>query len=855
MDIWRWVTDTVRGVREEYPRLAWMLYSFAGFVVDNEHEQVEALYPEAMALAAEVRQPWVEVFFRHWLLQSRILRRSMIRESLPEAVELLERSHREDTRSCPQTVCVSQDICVAYGMADGPGYAQERLKVSEETLSQITPSWPCWRCISSEYADALLDMGRAEEALTFLDEQIVAIQQAGGDDTRDSLRGVIVRALLERGDLEEALAFNTQAEHEALGDGFSLSKRIDQSRILGRLGRYDEASEALPAWEEVEGTCSDYADWCDALYALAQADAWEGSEPAASYLIRAYTQLFSQGVIRDALALALRAGRLLLRVGHVLLARQVCEDAEAMLPELAALLGADEDVAAFRAEIEQRALADGPCEDAERKALLEEAGRGERIASERLARVYASFPEDWALLDAMCTIWERFHLFARARQALEAYQQTHKSDPRGVLALAHRLFEQPDESAFLEMCRRYADAEHGEILSGLAWYRARFAERKGEKREAIEHLRDSLTKHWRADSALWLAGLLREEGELEDALAVLEGLAIGEEGTEEADWERMLVGTRLARWDMVRAAGERLGFAPPAEVGLVWGEAGLCRVLFPEEGQVYVAMRIGPVTASIVEMAALGEPQHFEDIVTLAMPPLNLEALRAQKDEGTEGVLPLFRMDAIVKVADYRTFEMEGVHPGEAALITLRERLGSLGVAFQQRSGDQFVLYTHDDGESHDEHGEINDGEDHDDLNDGDGVSAHTETYDDEASERRGGSRTARMGSNDDESNDDESDDDESDDDESDGEESDDVTETLAEGVLGIYAYLAVPPSCSLAAVDALLMDWSEASNVEMGWVSLLRALQEEPETTDEKKTELAARLRDQQSLLGLYGL
>lgn len=880
MDIWSWVTDAVRSALKERPRLAWMLYRFAGFVVDNQHEQVEALYPEAMALAAQARQPWLEVFFRHWLLQSRILRRSMVRESLPDAIDLLERSHREDTKECPQTVCVAQDLCVAYGKADGPGYAQERLKVCEETLSQITPAWPCWRCISSEYADALNDMGRFEEALRFMDEQVLAIQQTGKNQTRDSLRGTIVRALLALGRLEEALAFNTEAEHEAAGDGYVLSKNIDQARILAYMGRFEQALEVFPAWEEVEGTCADYTAWCEVLYRLVEADAWESAEPAASYLIRAYKQLALQGVMREALRLALWAGRLLLRVGHLLIARQVGEDAEAMLPELAALLGADHEVSAFLAEVQQRQAEEQPCGEAERAALLADATRGEKIASERLARVYSSFPEDWSLLDAMCTIWERFHLFARAQEALEAYERKHPQDPRGVLALAHRMFEKPDESAFIALCQRYSESSENEVVSGLAWYRARFAERKGEKQVAIRALRDSLEKHWRADSALWLVGLLREDGQLEEALAILqawqerqaraasskdpetseaveasEKVATADdaessevtEGAEEADWERMLVGTRLERWDVVRDAAERLGFDVPADIGLFWGEVGLCRVLFPEEGHTYVAMRIGPVTASIVEMAMLGDPQHFEDIVTFVMPPLNLGALREEEENPTGGVIPLFRVDAVAKQADYRVFEIEGVHPGEVAIAELRERLGTLGVAFQQRSDAQFTLHLQNQpDEAEDEAKDETDGDSQEDeaTDEIDGDS-----QEDEAKDQTDG------GSQEDEAKD------ETDDDS----EEDEAAEEDVQELLGIYAYMAIPSSCSLEAVDVLLMDWAETSQAEIGWLSLLRALEEgiveesvveeSVVEQDKKKSVFSQRFREQQILLGRYGL
>ncbi len=51
---------------------------------------MDATYPEALALAREARNPWLEVFVRHWNLQSRVLHRHEVADWMSEAVSLLQ---------------------------------------------------------------------------------------------------------------------------------------------------------------------------------------------------------------------------------------------------------------------------------------------------------------------------------------------------------------------------------------------------------------------------------------------------------------------------------------------------------------------------------------------------------------------------------------------------------------------------------------------------------------------------------------------------------------------------------------------------------------------------------------------
>src|SRR5690348_12628524 len=136
MDIWEWV-ERARQEAEDAGnlRLATLIERIPYYVTDDEHAQLDAVFPEALALAREAKNPWLEVFFRHWNLQSRILHRVQVSEWIGEAVHLLEFAHREETKGCPQSVCATQDLANCYGHMDGPGYVPERLAVAAETLA------------------------------------------------------------------------------------------------------------------------------------------------------------------------------------------------------------------------------------------------------------------------------------------------------------------------------------------------------------------------------------------------------------------------------------------------------------------------------------------------------------------------------------------------------------------------------------------------------------------------------------------------------------------------------------------------------------------------------------------------
>jgi hypothetical protein len=72
----------------------------------------------------------------------------------------------------PQSVCVTQDLSDCYGNIDGPGWADERIAVCQETMERITPLWSCFQCLSDEQFCAMVDKGETQQALDYIRGQI-----------------------------------------------------------------------------------------------------------------------------------------------------------------------------------------------------------------------------------------------------------------------------------------------------------------------------------------------------------------------------------------------------------------------------------------------------------------------------------------------------------------------------------------------------------------------------------------------------------------------------------------------------------------------------------------------------------
>ncbi len=665
MDIWAWVNERIRMLKSEDRRLAQLIYRLPTAVVDNQHEQADNLAAEALALARGRGDVWLEIFIRHWRLQSLVFKRLNVKEGLPEAVSLLERAHREDAQGCPQSVCASQDLCAVYGQADGPGYAEERLKVAHETLSRIDPSWPCWRCITGEAASAYLDQERPQKALDYIDEQFAATLKVDQSASRDEYRGSITRALTDLGRFDEALRFNDQAKGPDQGAHFQVEKRLDRAWILCKLQRLKEAQRALPSWEELKDTPDFYLHYTESLMSLLQGGLLPWDRELSTRLRAMFLRLAHQEACRMALKLGEMVFKSLLERGSWALAEAWMEELEALIPQLHRVQGADLRLLEGRRELERR------------RSASELSPQPLKI--DQLLEAWERCPEEEELAWSLSEHWLAEGFPRRAEHLLRDLQKRVPLEQRGLIALAEILVEGErwDElEALLE-----PQLKGGALRACALWLNAQALRQQGQGEESFEALKESLSLEEntarREEQARWY----QEAGRYEEALEALnQAVAQGAESSA-LDWARISLGTRLKRWEIVREAAARLKVDLAGEEGPVWQERELCRVAFKEqEAGIYFARRDSPVSAKILEMDVQGRNQYGSRVLIDPKP-------LAEGEEHN-----LFQIEAILERSNFRFFSLDGLHPGEESYQALKARMEFSQFVIQKRSGEAYRL-------------------------------------------------------------------------------------------------------------------------------------------------------------------
>ncbi|MBL8739817.1 MAG: tetratricopeptide repeat protein, partial [Myxococcales bacterium] len=509
MDIWEWVEEATEALRESGgERLADLIDELSSACCDGEHERVENMVPEALSLARAAKHPWLEVFIRHWLLQSRVLHRHDVsRDTMKQAVSLIEFASRPETRSCPQSVCAVQDLASAYGLVDGVGFAAERLAVTEEALGRIDPSWPCFDCVSSERVNALLDLERHAEALELCERQL-----AQHPRSTTGLQGNRFRALSALGRHREALVVAEKIDMANSGESGAVTHALYRALAHARLGEVAQALDLLPAFSRLEP--EHYQDFLRCVRELGPGDGhpntWRIERAIASMVrtLERYESYFTLAHLhKQAAELAVQRGARRSAEQHLFAARSTA----AHLREPTWLLEKLSPIEAALAKL------DAPPRYESVEATLEALG-SDPEADLAILEASAS-PLDARLEDIAVRALSALGATVEARARLESACGRFPDDLGLFEQLLTMLRVAGEHDELRALCESRTDA--GYVEARWAW--AQSAEEQGDHEGARSRCQEVLARDpEHAGARLLLARLQREANDLDAALATLE---------------------------------------------------------------------------------------------------------------------------------------------------------------------------------------------------------------------------------------------------------------------------------------------------------------------------------------------
>ncbi|MCB1051269.1 MAG: tetratricopeptide repeat protein [Acidobacteria bacterium] len=694
MDIWAWVYDEMERLQASgQGRLAQIMENISSYTCDDQHHKVDAIYPEGLALARKQPNKWIEIYLRHWYLQSQVLSRKNVRGMLSESVDLLDFAHQPGNSSCPQSVCTVQDLCCTYSLRDGKGFVQERIAVCQETLARIDASWPCFFCIGSEYVSALSDAGRHEETLLECDRLRTIYFQQNLKEAGSDLVFNQVRALIDLGRYEEAESIARAAENPGLGSGFQRKRQSYIALSLAFQGKYELAIQEMLPLSEVLKAQGHFFNWCELNYLLASHLPERNHPELNQQLNQLCSGLIQNGAIRHSIQIRHWQAELALQRSDLFTVKRCINSIQALIPELYKDLGASEDLADLNARFDQAVAArpvvpiglDANTSDLELNLFDLEIAFEAQPDQPELGILYGQALEENGFLDEAQAVYQRL-----LKQNPEHTEVLHELC---ALLLQDQRFQELDR-LLLPMLENDLDRD---TRLACFWYLA-LRQLEVSPQDALAWLEKLLALSPQAKRSLHIAANIEVElGRYESALSRYNQLLELTEEPQEIHWRRMLPATLLGHWDLVRESCAAVGINLDTDSGPIEENWGVIRIQIQEqeETSIIYAAQTGPVTAELISIRPVERKQVYGWQVVFDPQPLNQ---LDQKDEDgdpcdAEGSpYYLFKSVAIPHQVDYFAFAIDGVFPGDEIWDELVTVLESLGVVVSRRSGDQYVL-------------------------------------------------------------------------------------------------------------------------------------------------------------------
>lgn len=701
MDIWNWVNKLEDDLQEAgQSEAARIIDRFTDDVAELNIDKADALFPEVLALSRSLKNPWLEVFVRHWDLRNRVGTRLEGESALAASVELFEFAHRPETMECPQSICVTQDLSGCYANIDGPGWVDERIAVCEETLARIDTTWNCFHCLSCEYAEALLDDGRPEDALTFLQQQEEQILTTTADDCL-SIHNFQIKTLLNMGRYADAMALIDKSEEVAKSYPWQKNnqfRNLLKARCLAGLGRDEEAMEVIPAWSDLVPEF--YMDWMDASQLLLNNSPDRNTWQLGRLIQKMLDHVSKVGAHRHTITLAVWHAKLALARGAVWTARRSLDIGYQHLSKLNKIRGADLLLDSLKLSVEQAndhsrlpVAADQLLSWLERRTG-EDQSRNPEEEAEWLLQAAHERADDEELIEMAASALVACGAVMQAKSILWQYVSTHLSVES---VLAYRLLdilldEKSDPHSKAEITR-LADMYQPTLPAVALWCLIKQAQHQ-ENWSEVERLCKQMLEvvpEYRGPRMM-LAEASMHQKLFHQAIECYQQLADQSEDPRNTLWDLMTAASAAERWDLVRETAEKMDIKltpGEGEINEDWGWVRL-RIKDRDEEAEYYGQFIGPVTARVMQLAPPNSTQCFDDIVVIDAGMLETPP---EDEEERKQYTAVYRVVHTLKRGNFgESWFVDGVMPSEEQYNAFIEAIEQLGWQIRVRSSTDYQL-------------------------------------------------------------------------------------------------------------------------------------------------------------------
>ncbi|WP_327102437.1 tetratricopeptide repeat protein [Nonomuraea glycinis] len=689
VDIWAWVGETQQQLSEAgNVGLAMALGDLPAQAYEGRFPQLDVMAPAISQQADALEQPWLEFYARYWHLLGRIGDRAQGAVAVGDAEQLLAFAQREEVRSCPAAPAAVEALALVWANTDGPGYAGERLETVGAAIEGLEPTDPAYTGLATQYVAALVDAGRAGEAVTYAETAVERLRAVGREASWE-LGAESARALLAAGRAEDALTALQAAGGFQADDPVAKEHRdgVRRALILATLGRVAEAVDALPDLDVVGEHPRVFVEWAHAVSKLADSsqitNTWQLGR-----VLRQWVDYFGMmGGYRSRVELSLIAGELAIARQGVWQARLLADLAESAAGELRDATGVAERIAELRAAADAATEPPAPGPVAERVAYFD-AADGYNADPERWVGWLA--PLSGKDIEATRRHTTTIGFLGYPSTGADIYWKMlvdtgdiAGADADDIAYLTTLLIEARQDERLEQMAATLPHAAKHLALARLHSARERWP-------EALDEAQHAVAAGAGVEARRLVAGAAQQVDENARGAAAL--LEVLDELTDEDVWRMIVMATAAEDWVTVRKGAAKLGMPIKSTEGPIEEEMGLIRLILPapDGGQRQVlSIRTGPATARLALPQPRGMDYNAGDLVVFD--PQLLEPLPEDPEE-QQNFVPPFAAVSILRPGGYTSYFFDGAAPSDADWTEFTEVMAERGWPMWVYSDDNYQV-------------------------------------------------------------------------------------------------------------------------------------------------------------------
>ncbi|GGK72083.1 hypothetical protein Ppa06_30310 [Planomonospora parontospora subsp. parontospora] len=689
VDIWAWVGDTQRQLHEAgNTGLAMAIGSVPAQALEGRYGQLDVLAPAIAQEAEKLELPWLEFYARYWHLIGRIGNRAQGVVALDDARTLVEFARREDVRDCPAAPGAVEALVIAQANTDGAGHAAERLEAL--AAAEVEPGSLAFAALSEQYVAALVDDGRAVEAVAHAEAAVERLGSAGREASWE-LGAASVRALLAAGRPQDALTALDAATGFKPDDPVAKAHRegVLRALVLATLGREAEAVQALPDLDVVGDHPRVWVEWSRAVLLLAGSaqitNTWQLGR-----VLKQWIDYFAvMGAYRSRIELALVAGDLAVARQGVWQARMLADLAESAAAELKDPSAVADRIAALRAAADAVTPLPAPGPQDELVGYFD-AADGFNADPERWVGWLA--PLSGRDLEATRRHTTTIGFLGYPARGADIYWDMlvesgdiQTADEQDVSFITGLLVEARQDERLEQMAERLPAAQRHLALARLHRARERWEQAATEGEAAVAAGAGIEARR------LWASAVQQLDDNAKGA-RILREILDSEEIEAEDVWRMITMATAAEDWETVRAGAAKIGMPLKSTEGPIEEEMGLVRIVLPAPDgsqRAVVSVRTGPATARLAMPQPPGLEYNAGDLVVFD--PALLEPVPESPEE-QESFIPPFAAVGMLRPGGYTSWFFDGAAPTEAEWTEFNEVMAERGWPMWVYSDEDYTV-------------------------------------------------------------------------------------------------------------------------------------------------------------------